>query len=102
MGTVPPVFEGQSRVLGASHPHRVARAAGKWLILDWKTNRIAPDEIETLRAQYQPQVAAYWKAITEMTGAAAEAAIYSTATGKLVKCEANELDGEWERLSNRV
>jgi ATP-dependent exoDNAse (exonuclease V) beta subunit len=78
------------------------REAGKWLILDWKTNRIAPDEIETLRAQYQPQVAAYWKAITEMTGAAAEAAIYSTATGKLVKYETNELEDEWERLSNRV
>jgi ATP-dependent exoDNAse (exonuclease V) beta subunit len=78
------------------------REAGNWLILDWKTNRIAPDEIETLRAQYQPQVAAYWKAITEMTGAAAEAAIYSTATGKLVKYEMNELEDEWERLSNRV
>jgi ATP-dependent exoDNAse (exonuclease V) beta subunit len=78
------------------------REAGKWLILDWKTNRIAPDEIETLRAQYQPQVAAYWKAITEMTGAAAEAAIYSTATGKLVKYQTNELEDEWERLSNRV
>jgi hypothetical protein len=37
-----------------------------------------------------------------MTGAAAEAAVYSTTTGKLVKYETNELEGEWARLSSRV
>jgi ATP-dependent exoDNAse (exonuclease V) beta subunit len=42
-------------------------AARKWLILGWKTNRIAPDKIDNLRAQYRPQIAAYWQAVTQMT-----------------------------------
>ncbi|MGH8099650.1 MAG: UvrD-helicase domain-containing protein, partial [Chthoniobacterales bacterium] len=34
--------------------------AKKVFVLDWKTNRIAPDKIESLRARYRPQMAAYW------------------------------------------
>jgi hypothetical protein len=53
-----------------------------------------------LRAQYRPQIAAYWKAISEMTGMPAEAGIYSTATGKFISYEIEELEREWERLRN--
>ena len=67
----------------------------KWFILDWKTKR---DKIDILRAQYRPQLAAYWKAITEMTGMQVEAGIYATSTGELVVYTADELTAEWERL----
>ncbi|MEP7014801.1 MAG: UvrD-helicase domain-containing protein [Verrucomicrobiota bacterium] len=74
----------------------------KWLILDWKTNRITPDKIDILRAQYRPQIAAYWKAVTEMTPNASgvEVGIYFTSTGQFVVYDADELAGEWERLRN--
>ena len=71
---------------------------GQWLILDWKTNRVAPDKIETLRAQYCPQLAAYRKVVNQMTGQEVAAAIYSTAQGQFLRYEAKELDVEWERL----
>jgi ATP-dependent exoDNAse (exonuclease V) beta subunit len=67
----------------------------KWFILDWKTKH---DKIDILRAQYRPQLAAYWKAITEMTGTQVEAGIYATSTGELVVYTAEELAREWERL----
>jgi hypothetical protein len=70
-------------------------AKKKWFILDWKTKR---DKIDILREHYRPQIAAYWKAITEMTGAQVEAGIYSTSTGELVVYTAEELAREWERL----
>jgi ATP-dependent exoDNAse (exonuclease V) beta subunit len=72
--------------------------AGKWLIIDWKTNRIAPNESETLRELYRPQVAAYWKAVREMTRLPVEAAIYSTPTGTLLRYSADELGTEWEKF----
>jgi ATP-dependent exoDNAse (exonuclease V) beta subunit len=71
---------------------------GQWLILDWKTNRVAPDKIETLRAQYRPQLAAYRKVVNQMTGHEVAAAIYSTANGQFLRYEAEELDTEWTRL----
>jgi ATP-dependent exoDNAse (exonuclease V) beta subunit len=74
------------------------RPAQEWLILDWKTNRVTADKMETLRAQYLPQLAAYWQVISEMAGGKGAAAIYSTATGQLVRYEADELRGEWNRL----
>jgi ATP-dependent exoDNAse (exonuclease V) beta subunit len=67
----------------------------KWFILDWKTNR---EEIDTLRARYRPQLAAYRKVIGEMTGHDVSAAIYSTANGEFLKYEPDELATEWERL----
>ena len=72
--------------------------AGKWLIIDWKTNRIEPNESETLREQYRPQLAAYWKAVSEMTRLPVEAAIYSTPTGALLRYSTDELAAEWERF----
>jgi ATP-dependent exoDNAse (exonuclease V) beta subunit len=74
------------------------RKAGKWLILDWKTNRITADKLENLRLQYRPQIAAYWKAVAQMSGMPVEAGIYSTANGQFAVYEEKELAVEWERL----
>jgi ATP-dependent exoDNAse (exonuclease V) beta subunit len=72
----------------------------KWFILDWKTNRVTRDRIEILRVHYRPQIAAYWKAVREMTGALINAGIYSTSTGEFVVYGHDELVAEWERLRN--
>ena len=72
----------------------------KWFILDWKTNRLTRDRIDILRRHYRPQIAAYWKAVTEMTRAPIKAGIYSTSTGQFVGYEHDELAGEWKRLRN--
>jgi ATP-dependent helicase/nuclease subunit A len=72
----------------------------RWFILDWKTNRVERDELESLRVEYRPQIAAYWKAVTEMTKRPVSAGIYSTATGELIVYGANDLAEEWERLRN--
>jgi ATP-dependent exoDNAse (exonuclease V) beta subunit len=72
---------------------------GKCLILDWKTDRVPPDDTETLHARYRPQLAAYWKAVTHMTGASVDAGIYSTATGQFIGYDPDELAREWETLS---
>jgi ATP-dependent exoDNAse (exonuclease V) beta subunit len=72
----------------------------KWFVLDWKTNRIERDELERLRVEYLPQIAAYWKAVTEMTKRPVSAGIYSTATGELIVYDETQLAEEWERLRN--
>ena len=72
----------------------------KWFVLDWKTNRVERDELENLRVEYLPQIAAYWKAVTEMTTQPVSAGIYSTATGELIVYGENQLAEEWERLRN--
>src|SRR6266404_3177543 len=74
------------------------RSNGKCLILDWKTDRVPPDNTETLHARYRPQLAAYWKAVSEIAKLDVEAAIYSTAAGALVRYKADELAREWSRL----
>jgi ATP-dependent exoDNAse (exonuclease V) beta subunit len=70
----------------------------EWLIVDWKTNRVAPDKIDTLRTVYRSQLAAYCRAVEETTGHNVSAAIYSTATGEFVRYEPQELTDEWRRL----
>ena len=75
-----------------------ARQNGKCLILDWKTDRVPPDNTKTLRARYRPQLAAYWKAVSEIAKRNIEAAIYSTAAGELVRYSSDELASEWSRL----
>jgi len=37
-----------------------------------------------MRAQYRPQLAAYWRAIAQMTSVPVEARIYSSATGQFI------------------
>jgi ATP-dependent exoDNAse (exonuclease V) beta subunit len=73
-------------------------AEKEWFILDWKTNRIDPDKIDKLRASYRPQIAAYWKAVAEITQQEVCAAIYSTATGRFTVYSPDELAREWHRL----
>jgi len=72
----------------------------EWFILDWKTNRIEHDEIDKLRAEYRPQIAAYWKTVTEMTKQKVGGGIFSTATGQLIIYDQTELADEWHRLRN--
>jgi hypothetical protein len=68
--------------------------------LDWKTNRLEPDQTDKLRVSYRPQIAAYWKVVAEMTKRPVSAGIYSTSTGQLLVYSENELATEWERLKN--
>src|SRR5207302_2196664 len=75
-----------------------AARTGKCLILDWKTDRVPPDNTETLHARYRPQLAAYWKAVSEIAKLEVEAAIYSTAAGAVVRYQTDELAREWSRL----
>jgi len=72
--------------------------AKRCLILDWKTDRVPPDSKEMLQVRYLPQLAAYWKAVSEMTKMEVAAAIYSTAAGALVRYKTAELEREWKRL----
>jgi ATP-dependent exoDNAse (exonuclease V) beta subunit len=74
--------------------------ARKCFILDWKTNRLEPGQVDKLRIYYRPQIAAYWKAVAEMTKRPVRAGIYSTSTGQLLVYRENELAAEWERLKN--
>jgi ATP-dependent exoDNAse (exonuclease V) beta subunit len=72
----------------------------KWFVLDWKTNRVERDALENLRVEYRPQIAAYWKAVTEMTKQQVGGGIFSTATGQLIIFDQTELAKEWQRLRN--
>jgi ATP-dependent exoDNAse (exonuclease V) beta subunit len=73
-------------------------AARRALLIDWKTNRITPADAKNLQPRYRPQIAAYWKAVGEITGYEVEAGIFATATGEFIPYPANELEAEWERL----
>ena len=73
-------------------------AAGKCLLVDWKTNRIAAGEEEKLRQRYRPQIAAYWKSVREITKLEVEAGIFATATGQFLGYDGEELETEWARL----
>jgi len=68
------------------------------LLLDWKTNDVSRSDIESFRATYRAQVAAYWKAVTEITDLEVEAGLFSTALGRLLLYSAKELENEWRRL----
>jgi ATP-dependent exoDNAse (exonuclease V) beta subunit len=73
-------------------------ASNEWLIIDWKTNRVAPNQLSILRQEYRAQLAAYRQVVRELTGQKVSAALYSTATGEFVRYESAELKSEWERL----
>ncbi len=76
--------------------------ANEVFILDWKTNRIAAEKIDNLRDLYLPQMAAYWQAISSLTNARVSAAIYSTATGRLLIYDTDKLRAEWERRAENL
>lgn len=52
---------------------------GKWLLLDWKTDRVGDNPAAELLASYGPQLAAYRDAVTGIF-AAPQAMLYSTRT----------------------
>ncbi len=76
----------------------IDRKAGKCLLLDWKTNDVSRSDVEILRETYRPQLAAYWKAVTEITGLNAQAGLFSTALGRALLYSTEELQMEWRRL----
>jgi ATP-dependent exoDNAse (exonuclease V) beta subunit len=76
----------------------INREAGRCLLLDWKTNNVSPSDVEIFRETYRPQLAAYWKAVTEITGLEVEAGLFSTALGHLLPYSVEELQMEWRRL----
>jgi ATP-dependent exoDNAse (exonuclease V) beta subunit len=73
-------------------------AAGRCFLLDWKTNRVTREDAKKLQERYRPQIAAYWKAVREITKLEVQAGIFATAIGKFMPYEADELEAEWERL----
>lgn len=75
-------------------------AARRGLLVDWKTNDTTAKAADKLRARYRPQLAAYWKAVREITGLEVEAGLYSTAAGESVAYNADELEREWTRLQS--
>ncbi len=76
----------------------IDRKAGRCLLLDWKTNSVSLGETESFRSHYRPQLAAYWKAVSEITHFDVEAGLFSTALGRLLLYTADELQEEWNRL----
>ena len=76
----------------------IDRNAGRCLLLDWKTNDVSPGDVEIFRETYRPQLAAYWKAVSEITGLNVQAGLFSTALGRFLLYSAEELQMEWRRL----
>ena len=76
----------------------IDQKSGKCLLLDWKTNDVSPTDVEILRETYRPQLAAYWKAVTEITGLSVQAGLFSTALGHVLLYSGEELQTEWRRL----
>jgi ATP-dependent exoDNAse (exonuclease V) beta subunit len=76
----------------------INRKARRCLLLDWKTNDVSPSDVEIFRETYRPQLTAYWKAVTEITGLEVEAGLFSTALGRLLLYSSEELQIEWDRL----
>jgi ATP-dependent exoDNAse (exonuclease V) beta subunit len=86
------VFEGLIDLL------MIIRKSGRCLLLDWKTNDVSSSDAEIFRARYRPQLAAYWKAVGEITRLEVEAGLFSTALGRLLLYSEDELQSEWRRL----
>ena len=76
----------------------IDRKAGRCLLVDWKTNSVSLGETKSFRSRYRPQLAAYWKAVSEITYFEVEAGLFSTALGCLLLYTADELQEEWNRL----
>jgi ATP-dependent exoDNAse (exonuclease V) beta subunit len=72
--------------------------ASRCLLLDWKTNNVSSGEAESFRARYRPQLAAYWKAVGEITQLEVEAGLFSTALGRFLPYTKAELQSEWHQL----
>src|SRR5262249_1641579 len=88
----------QSVLEGLIDSIMIDRKAGRCLLLDWKTNDVSLSDVEIFRENYRPQLAAYWKAVMEITGLEVDAGLFSTALGRLLLYSAEELQKEWRRL----
>lgn len=71
----------------------------EWLIADWKTNPITPADLQQLKDHYRPQLAAYWRALSDMTGQPVRAALYSTTCGEWLAYESDELRESWAKIA---
>ena len=78
----------------------INRKSGRCLLLDWKTNDVSSSDAEAFRVRYRPQLAAYWKAVTEITRLEVEAGLFSITLGSLLLYSAEELQSEWHRLEH--
>ncbi len=56
-----------------------------WTVLDWKTNLIRAEDVGVLLEKYRVQLEHYKLAVERLTGFAASASIYSTATGLVLR-----------------
>ena len=72
-----------------------------WLILDWKTNRIGPEQHRELLDRYEAQLAAYWKVGSALFGKSVQAALYSTRCGAWLSYESDVLRTKWRSLLNQ-
>lgn len=59
-------------------------AAKRWIVVDWKTDRVEQDAATELRARYGAQLAVYARALSAVYGTPVEAFLYSTRTGTMV------------------
>jgi len=71
---------------------------GRCLLLDWKTNDLSPKQMVDFRARYRPQLAAYWKVVSEITRLDVKAGLFSTSLGRFLVYPMGELQKEWRRL----
>lgn len=55
--------------------------AKRWLVIDWKTDRVEAAEVNILLDRYRPQIAAYMAALEKIGGFPVRGVIYSTCTG---------------------
>jgi ATP-dependent exoDNAse (exonuclease V) beta subunit len=55
--------------------------AKRWLVIDWKTDRVEASEVQILIDRYRPQIAAYMAALEKIGGFPVRGVIYSTCTG---------------------
>jgi ATP-dependent exoDNAse (exonuclease V) beta subunit len=56
-------------------------SVGRWLVVDWKTDRVEKDAAAELRVKYGAQIAVYARALGAIYGAPVEAYLYSTRAG---------------------
>lgn len=57
----------------------------EWLIVDWKTDVVKPNEAGKLEEEYAGQLQAYVKALSGISGMSAAGSLYSTFTGKWIR-----------------
>ena len=57
-------------------------AEERWLIVDWKTDRVESGEVSMLVERYTPQLRAYYEAVVALFEKQTEAVLYATSVGR--------------------